>query len=87
MIYDVAETTGCDIVATSPKTSQRPLIVTIYNVAATWRCDIAATARCDCIVTYILTTYILNYIYKYISKITYFDDPEYLFEMSLKITH
>ena len=43
-------------------------------VAVRYRSDVAVRLYCD-----LYTTYILIYIYKYISRITYFDDPGDLF--------
>ena len=52
------------------------------DITVRYRSDVAIRLYCD-----LYTTYILIYSYKYISRITYFDDPGDLFEMSFKSIH
>ena len=49
------------------------------DITVRYRSDVAIRLYCD-----LYTTYILIYSYKYISRITYFDEPGDLFEMSLR---
>ena len=50
MIYDIAATTWCDILAASPKTSPQPRIVMNYDVAVRYRNNVAKiiAATPDC---------------------------------------
>ena len=70
--------------------SQKGLLATIFIDARQCCCGGATVTLIGFAVMSLsayIATYILIYIYKYISRITYFDDPGDLFEMSLKIIH